>query len=103
MKTHRINWTRQAREDLREIRKYIARDAPVTARLFVERLKLTARRLRDFPEAGSVVTEFGNPNVREIFHGAYRIIYRVGIEKIDILTVFHSARMLDSLKNVSAD
>jgi toxin ParE1/3/4 len=103
MKTHKIKWTRQARDDLSEIRKYIARDAPVTARLFGERLKLSVRRLRHFPEAGSVVMEFGHPNVREMFFGMYRIIYRVGKDKVDIVTVFHSARLLDSLDNLSAD
>jgi addiction module RelE/StbE family toxin len=96
MKLHKIIWTPQSQEDLREISKYISRDAPVTAKLFVRRLKLSVRRLRQFPETGAVVIEFGRSNIREIFHGAYRIIYRVGPGKIDILTVFHSARLLDS-------
>ena len=103
MKTHKIKWTRQAREDLSEIRKYIARDAPVTARLFVERLRFSVLRLRHFPEAGSIVLEFGNPNVRELFTGMYRIIYRVKKDKIEILTVFQGARLLDTLDDLSAD
>lgn len=103
MKAYKIKWTRQARDDLSEIRKYIARDAPVTARLFVERLRRSVERLRHFPEAGSVVMEFGNPHVRDMFFGMYRIIYRVGKESVDILTVFHSARLLDSLDDLPPD
>ena len=52
-------------------------------------------RLRDFPESGQIVLEFGDPKIREVLHGSYRIIYRVGLDRIDILTVFHGARLLD--------
>ncbi len=47
--------------------------------------------------------EFGNPHVRDMFFGMYRIIYRVGKESVDILTVFHSARLLDSLDDLPPD
>jgi toxin ParE1/3/4 len=60
-------------------------------------LRKAVQRLRQFPEAGSMVTEFGNPNVREIYQGAYRIIYRVKSDKIDIVAVYHSARLLGEL------
>jgi plasmid stabilization system protein ParE len=77
MKPLKINWTPQAQQDLQEIRDFIARDAPVTARIFVQKLKTSVQRLARFPEGGSIVTELGNPTVRELFHGSYRIIYRV--------------------------
>ena len=95
MKPLKINWTPQSQEDLKEIRAFIARDAPITAKLFIKRLKSSVARLRKFPEAGSVVTEVGRPSIREIFHGPYRIIYRILADRIDILTVFHRARLLD--------
>ena len=83
----KILWTRQAREDLREIRAFIARDAPATASTFVRQLRKSVDRLRDFPLFGQVVPE--------LLRGAYRIIYRVQSSRIDILTVYHSARLLD--------
>lgn len=36
----RIVWSFQARNDLREIRKFIGRDAPITAASFVRRKRL---------------------------------------------------------------
>jgi len=33
-------------------------------------------------------------DVREISQGNYRIIYRVGPGHVDVLTVFHGARLL---------
>jgi addiction module RelE/StbE family toxin len=95
MRQLKIIWTPQSQEDLREIRNFIARDAPITAEAFVRRLRMAVGRLRSFPESGAVVAECKNPKIREIIHGAYRIIYRVRPGQIDILTVFHSARVFD--------
>lgn len=95
MKARRIIWTPQSQHDLRDIQNYIARDAPITAKAFVRRLRRSVQRLRQFPESGTVVPELGNPNIREVFHGPYRIIYRIRPDKIDILTVYHGARLLD--------
>lgn len=95
MKPRKINWTPQAQDDLKGIRDFIARDAPITAEVFIKRLRASVGRLRQHPEAGSVVTEIGRPTIREIFQGSYRIIYRILADRVDILTVFHSARLLD--------
>lgn len=98
MKSRKIIWTPQSQTDLRDIRDFIARDAPITAVAFVRRLQGSVSRLRQHPESGEVVGEIGNPNIREIFHGSYRIIYRLYPDRIHILTVFHGARRLDETK-----
>ena len=91
----KVFWTRQSREDLRQIRAFIARDAPATASAFVRRLRESVDRLRSFSESGQVVSELGREDIREILRGNYRIIYRTGRYRVDILTVFHSAQLLD--------
>ena len=93
--SNRIYWTRQSQEDLREVRGYISRDAPATASAFVRRLRESVNRLKEFPESGQVVPELGRQDIRELLRGSYRIIYRVGHDRIDILAVYHSARLLD--------
>jgi len=90
----RIYWTRQAQNDLRAIREHIARDAPVTAVAFVGRLKQSTERLREFPYSGRVVPEYGREEVREVLQGNYRLIYRITKTRIDILAVYHTARLL---------
>ena len=91
----KLSWTRQAQGDLRAIRSFIARDAPRTASLFVQRLRASVDRLRTFPQGWQVVQELGDPEIREILFGNYRIIYRYTTGRIDILTVYHSSRLLD--------
>ncbi len=91
----RICWTRQAREDLRGIRAFIAKDAPATASAFVRRLRESVGRLRPFPHSGQIVPELGRDDIREINRGNYRIIYRVGSSRVDILAVYHAAHLLD--------
>ncbi len=44
---------------------------------------------------GKIVSEVNSENIRELRLGTYRIIYRITHEKIEVLTVFHSARILD--------
>ena len=92
---NRIFWTRQAQEDLREIRAFIARDAPATASAFVRRLRQSVERLREFPRSGQIVPELGREDIRELLKGNYRIVYRVAEDCVEILTVYHSARLLD--------
>lgn len=46
------------------------------------------------PRAGRVVPELGHPEIREVSHGAYRIVYRVGADGIDIVHVFEGHRLL---------
>jgi toxin ParE1/3/4 len=95
MKSRKIIWTPQSQKDLCEIRNFIARNAPITATAFIKRLRLSVSRLREFPETGQIVRETGNPIIREVLYGPYRIIYRIDTDRIFILAVFHSARLLD--------
>lgn len=53
------------------------------------------RRLRKFPESGWVVEEIGDPRIREIVYGAFRIIYRYADYNIHVLAVRRGARLLD--------
>jgi len=91
-----IFWTRQSRDDLRAVRAHIARDAPATASAFVRRLRESVGRLREFPFSGQIVPEIGREELREIVRGNYRLIYRVSDGRVDILAVYHAARLLDA-------
>lgn len=84
-----IRWSLAARQDLREIRAYIARDSRVYAKRLVDRIQKATEGIRLFPEAGSHVAEWGREDVREIFVGSYRIIYRIRAD-IEIIAVIHS-------------
>jgi plasmid stabilization system protein ParE len=89
----RIVWAPQAIEDAEAIRAYVARDSPHYADLVVERIVAAVSLLASSPRSGRVVPEVGDESLRELIHGNYRIVYRLGRDTIEIVTVFHGARL----------
>jgi toxin ParE1/3/4 len=88
-----IVWSHQALDDVLGIQAFIARTSPRYAELTATRFLTCVERLAGFPESGRVVPELGEPTVREIVCGAYRIMYEVrGPERVEILTVFRGSR-----------
>ncbi|MCF6269851.1 MAG: type II toxin-antitoxin system RelE/ParE family toxin [Melioribacteraceae bacterium] len=95
----RINWTFQAKSDLKAIAEYISKDSKRYAKLQVSRLKNRTRILKTQIRAGKIVPEINKENIRELIEGNYRIIYKIVVDnQIDILTVHHSARDLTRRK-----
>jgi len=91
----RINWTFQARDDLKAIAEYISKDSKLYAKLQVIRLKNRTRILKTQIRSGKIVPEINKKNIRELIEGSYRIIYKIVKDnQIDILTIHHSARDL---------
>ena len=90
----KIVWTLRAREDLRDIAKFIAKDNPSAALKLGDLIFDRVNMLEKFPELGRVVPERNQPNIREIVVKNYRLVYRVHqTEKLlEILRVWHGAR-----------
>jgi plasmid stabilization system protein ParE len=93
-----VRWSPQAADDLEAICLFIARDAPQVAAAFADRVLRATDQLAYFARLGRTVPEFGIENVREIVVGSYRVIYRIRGEDVQILTVHHGGRLLDTRK-----
>ncbi len=93
----RLIWSPRAQEDLEAIRDHIARDSIAYADLVLMRLLMAPERLVQFPESGRMVPEFGLPNLREIILSPFRIVYRLRGDVVEVVTVFHAARVLPNL------
>jgi len=91
----RISWTEQALDDVEAICEYLHRDAPQYARVIADDIFQAVERLTLFPLSGRIVPEMGREDIREIILAHYRIIYRVVSDEVEVLTVHHSARLLD--------
>ncbi|AVR44996.1 type II toxin-antitoxin system RelE/ParE family toxin [Christiangramia fulva] len=90
-----INWTIQAKNDLQNIAEYISKDSKKYAKLQVLKIISRTQTLKSQIYSGKVVEEIDQQNIREVIEGNYRIIYKVvNPERLDILTVHHSARDL---------
>jgi addiction module RelE/StbE family toxin len=94
----KLVWTEPAVSDLQEIHRYIARDSESYAAHFIENILKLAERLVAFPRLGRVVPEEGSEGIRELIVSSYRVIYRIAAERIEILTVLHGSRDLNSLQ-----
>jgi toxin ParE1/3/4 len=84
-------WTDTAQEHLDAIHAYIAQDSPEYALRMVDRLTRRSQQMAKFPLSGRRVPEYDMDQIREVIEGAYRIIYHIKADQIDVLAVIHSA------------
>jgi toxin ParE1/3/4 len=91
----KVVWTEASIEDLKEIFDYIAEDSIRYATITTNKIYQIAQVVSDKPSIGRIVPEFNEKFIRELISDNYRIIYRIKSEiQIDILRVYHSARLL---------
>jgi len=86
-----VFWSKNARNDLRQIVSYIAKDSPAAARRMRERLQQAVLPAAEHPlmyrESERV------PGTREIqAHSSYRIFYRVAEHHIEVVRLAHVRR-----------
>ncbi|MBK6772708.1 MAG: type II toxin-antitoxin system RelE/ParE family toxin [Ignavibacteria bacterium] len=92
----KVRWTKRALKDLEDIGNYITNDSFQYARLTLSKLINTDQLISENPAIGRIVPEVNDINIREIIKGSYRIIYQIKKpQQIEILTVFHSSRLLN--------
>ncbi len=89
----RVFWTDLALSDLETIGDYIARDNPVAAERWVMKLYAVAEKAALTPLAGRRVPEVARDDVHETSLRTYRIVYRVGADRFEILTIFEGHRL----------
>ena len=73
---------------------YIALDDVSTAIQWARTIFERCEQLTGQPKSGRIVPEFGRPEIRELIHGNYRLIYEIKRTQIDMLTIFHSSQHL---------
>lgn len=87
-----VEWTDPAKQDLKSIHDYIARDSKFYAKKVSFEIVEKSEKLNIFPEIGRIVPEIGDPKIRELIIYSYRLIYEIFPEKIEILALIHSKR-----------
>ena len=89
-----VIWTEPALQDLNEIAEYIAIDKVSAAKKLIQQIFSSTERLEKFPKSGRKVPELQDSRYLEIIVNPCRILYRVEKDKIYILYVMRSERML---------
>ena len=87
----KVHWTDTAQEHLAAIHAYIAQDSAEYALRTIDRLTRRSQQIADFPLSGRRVPEYDIDQIREVIEGAYRIIYHVKPDQIDVLAVVHAS------------
>ena len=90
----RVHWTDTARDHLRAIHAYVARNSPEYALRVVDRLTRRSQQIAEFPLSGREAAEFGVPQIRQVVEGPFRIIYYIKPDQIDVLAVIHGAQQI---------
>jgi addiction module RelE/StbE family toxin len=90
----KLRWSERSVNDLISIQRYIAQDNPQTAKKWVAKLRQRAKCAAETALAGRIVPEFNQKDIREVFLGNYRIVYRVGDDSVLVLTIFEGHQLL---------
>jgi toxin ParE1/3/4 len=90
-----ISFAASAVTDLEEIRAwYLKLEVPEVGERLLHEVIAAVERLADVPESGRVVPEFGVAQLREIIHPPFRIVYRLDKDRVRIVRVWRSERLL---------
>lgn len=90
----KVHWTARAEARLDAIHAYIAQDNPAAALRIAQQILRRSWQIATFPSSGRRVPDYVREDVRELIEGQYRIVYRIGPARIDVLAVMHVAQLL---------
>lgn len=90
-----ITLAESAVQDLEAIREYYQElEVPEIGDRFVKEIISSVEKLVIHPDRGRMVPEFNSPQLRELIHPPFRIVYRRYKEKISIVRVWRSERLM---------
>ena len=92
-----VKWSVPARNDLKQIHDYIAKDSKYYARKVIQEVIAKTETLTELPEIGRIVSEISDQNVRELIVYSYRLIYEMSGAGVEILAIIHGRRDFNSI------
>ena len=95
IKNYSVNINKTAKNDLREIIKYISKNNPMNALDVLKKIENRISTLIHFPERGGYVPELLKNNIKEyiqLIESPWRIIYKIDNDIVNILMIIDSRR-----------
>ena len=81
--------------DLEAVRDWYEKEgAPDTGTRLVEAIVGRIETLREHPDIGRIVPEFGQPYLRELIHPPFRVVYRRDPTHVRVVRVWRGERSL---------
>lgn len=89
-----VELSNRAEADIEESYVHIAKDSPQNALNWRFELEEKIRSLKTFPERCGLAPEhyYAKVEIRQTFHGQYRILFTIRVQTVYVLTVRHGAR-----------
>ncbi|NIM16344.1 MAG: type II toxin-antitoxin system mRNA interferase toxin, RelE/StbE family [Candidatus Aminicenantes bacterium] len=84
----RVRFTRTAKEQLIEIKSYIAKNNPQIASKHIKKITDRTKKMLTFPYIGKVNAVYNREDIREIIIEGYKIIYQVKPPEIFVLMIY---------------
>ena len=76
------------------LRWYAEQQVPATGRRLAGEILARIEALKDHPDLGRIVPEFGVPFLRELIRPPFRIVYRREARRVRVVRVWRSERLL---------
>ena len=98
--TYSIVWTETAARDLERLAAYLWSDSPLRAGDIVDRIITRAESLHTSPFRGRMPPELetvGDRTWREVMEPPWRIVYKVGADRVEIHGVLDGRRSLQDI------
>ena len=95
IKIFTVNVNKTAKNDLREIIRYISKNNPMNALNVLKRIQDKINSLDHFPEKGGYVPELLKQNIkgyRQLIESPWRIIYKIDKNIVNVLLLIDSRR-----------
>ncbi len=91
-----VSFAESALADLEQLRRWHSEQgAPEIGDRLVGEIFERIELLRDHPDMGRVVPEFGQPFLRELIHPPFRIVYRREPKRVRVVRIWRSERLLE--------
>ena len=87
-----VKWSVPARNDLKQIYDYIAKDSKCYAQNVIQKIVAKTETLTELPEIGHIVPEISDQNIRELIIFSYHLIYEISVAGVQILAIIHGRR-----------
>ena len=91
-----LRYSAAAKEDLKQIARYIAEDKPIAARKWVAKLREKCRLIASHPGIGDNRPELGD-GIRSSYLGSYVIFFRRTNGGVEVVRVIRGNRETQSL------
>lgn len=99
----RVGWTENAVLGLEATISFVAQDSMDNALRLLKRVLDAADSLGTLSERGSVVPEYGDPDVRQLLVNPFRLLYRVGESEVYVLGILHERQDVQRWRDRDVD